>query len=90
MALLVAIPTKQDRRQSVRVLRSKDAEPGRLLAPRSCVHAIGGSIENASLTKARRESVRRLHNQKARNGQRCPLHVTNFKFKLQKRHCSKS
>ena len=86
MSLLVAIATKQSGRQCLRVLTAYDGEPCKTLVPRACVHAVGGGNVNATLTQKRRDSIRKLHNAKAADGQRCPLHLTGWKKQLQKQH----
>ena len=68
-------------RQTTRLLGRADAAPGTQLRGH-CVHAVGGA-SGKTLTPARRESIRKLHNAKCGGSGRCSLHVSSWKAKLQ-------
>ena len=81
MSLLVAVKG-WGAHQTTKQLTRADAAPGTQLRG-WCVHAVGGNSGTATLTAARRESIRKAHNSKARSGAtRCPLHVSSWKAKL--------
>jgi hypothetical protein len=80
MSILVAI--KGDgARQTTKLLGRAEAAPGTQLRG-YCVHAVGGA-SGKTLTPARRESIRKLHNAKCGGSGRCSLHVSSWKAKLQ-------
>ena len=81
MSLLVAVKGS-GARQTTKQLTRADAAPGAQLRG-WCVHAVGGNSGTSTLTAARRESIRKAHNSKARSSAtRCPLHVSSWKAKL--------